>query len=259
METSATDSIDSAWRLFERVEPGDRIHQGDLIRFEDAEPLRKYGIVVTADCDLEHRKHGQLITLVPLVSLRVVLEHYLLFEVLDRQRDKLTDLLGEELGFQGSLDDPIAVADLRIRLKERELGEQNLGGLSAQVLLNDLDQIEVADFRRLMKAIGVSTANLHDRVGNQVRSKGDLVLLPHPQFIREDHLDFAWVRPIWQVPVRNVTLKTSESGQGFGERIARLDSPYRYRVTQVMAHVFTDIGVPDVRRDFINELQGILK
>ncbi|MNL80928.1 hypothetical protein D3C87_2078990 [compost metagenome] len=48
------------------------------------------------------------------------------------------------------------------------------------------------------------------------------------------------------MPISEVAIRTSEIGDRSGERMARLDSPYRYRLTQLMAQVFSDIGLPNI-------------
>jgi hypothetical protein len=257
-ESAMVDAIaPDGWTLYEQVLPGDRLRQGDLAAFLSDDPLRQYGLVVTADCDLANRKHGRLITLVSVISLKTALEHYLLLEQLDRQRDKLIAYTRHHFELTGDLIDPIVSADLRSRVdRASHNSDFRLPCLAAKGILNDLDTISGPDFSELMTTIGISTQNLSARIANQIRDKGDLIVLPKPSFLR-DSVELAWVRQIWQLPLRQIVLRNSEVSPASGMRIARLDSPFRYRATQVMGQVFSDIGTPDVARDFLPDLKGI--
>lgn len=53
-------------------------------------------------------------------------------------------------------------------------------------------------------------------------------------------------------------MRNSEALGSMGQRIARLMSPYRYRVTQVMGQVFTDIGTPNIARNFESDLKLLI-
>ena len=82
------------------------------------------------------------------------------------------------------------------------------------------------------------------------------MILPHTQDMGILG-EIAWLRHIWQVPLSDIAIKTSEVSSRSGERIARLDSPYRYRLTQLMAQVFSDIGLPDARDQIEEHLQEV--
>lgn len=254
-----TDNLASneGWKFYEKIYPGDCLRQGDLIGFNDDNSLRKYGLVVTADCDLEKRKHGRLITLVPIISAETVVEYYLLLEQLDRQHDNLASYARKQFNVNGDISDPIVVAELRSKIDSAQSDpSMHLPWLAAKSILNDLDKISARDFCNLMAALNLPTSKMPQKIENQIKDKGDLILLPRPSFL-DNSVSIAWVRQIWQVPMRNIVLCNSEIKETLGARIARLDSPYRYRVTQVMSQVFSDIGTPDVEHDLSTVLNGV--
>lgn len=75
------------WELDKEIKENAVLKQGDLIKIHDGDdPLRKAAIVVTADCDLINKKHARLITLVPAVSVKDILENYLLVETATARR-----------------------------------------------------------------------------------------------------------------------------------------------------------------------------
>ena len=82
----------NGWVLDEFIAPGAHLKQGDLIKFENEESLlKKAGIVVTADCDLENKKHAKLVTLVPVVPIQVLMEHYLLPEDCEKKKEQISN------------------------------------------------------------------------------------------------------------------------------------------------------------------------
>lgn len=246
------------WILDDRISPGNRLHQGDLVIFKNADPLRTNGLVVTADCDLDKRKHGRLITLVPIVSVATVVEHYLLLDQLNSYQDQLTSFVFREFALSGTLSDPIVAAELRSKINDAQNDTSaDLPCLAAKGILHELDEIKGPAFCALMKAINIPIDNLSGKLQNQLASKGDLVALPVPSFL-SDTANIVWVRPVWQVPLREIVWRNSEINEKVGVRIARLDSPYRYRVTQVMGQVFSDIGTPDVKPDYVPVIKGVL-
>lgn len=231
------------WILDKEVAPGAHLRQGDLVHFSEVEnPLRKTGIVVTADCDLEQRKHARLITLVPLIPPIVALEHYLIPEDCDKKRDAIESFLSNKFGLDAKLDKVAKIAALRGVDTTADFEQFVWDALN--FLLQRSESMSVSSYKSLAKALG-SAPKKATAFKDQLRAKGDLLLLPDTKpFGLEGGV--VWVRHIWQIPMSEVALRTSELGQRTGERVARLDSPFRYRLTQLMAQVFSDIGLPNV-------------
>jgi hypothetical protein len=64
---------------FEKVDDASQINQGDVFEWMDdnkTRPWRNYGIVVTADCDLEHKKTDGLVSFVPALIAEDYLWHF---------------------------------------------------------------------------------------------------------------------------------------------------------------------------------------
>lgn len=246
------------WTLQTKVAPSDRLMQGDLVQFaSESDPLKNLGLVVTADCDLKKNKHGRLITLVPVVEAKVVLERYLLLEECDKKQQNFIEYLRKTFATNFTLDDPVSIEELRSNVKEKEMdGAWKVKCLAAKLFLNEVDHLTTEDYLDVMKELSIKVGSLKQKINDQLLNKGDLIILPSLSKM-EIKADVAWVRQIWQVPIRQITLKNSDAKPGMGQKIAQLDSPFRYRVTQVMAQVFSDIGMPDIARDFTNELEQI--
>lgn len=231
------------WILDKAVAPDAHLRQGDLVHFAEAkDPLRKTGIVVTADCDLEQRKHARLITLVPLIPPSVVLEYYLIPEDCDKKRASIETFLSKTFNLDSEIDRDTRLAALRSITSAEDIEDFVWEALN--FLLQRSDSMSVSSYKTLIKEIG-SSPKKATAFRDQIRAKGDLLLLPDTGPLGVEG-GVVWVRHIWQVPMSDVALRTSELSQRTGERIARLASPFRYRLTQLMAQVFSDIGLPNV-------------
>lgn len=234
------------WLLDEFVLPGARLHQGDLIKFEgETTPLRKAGIVVTADCDLENKKHAKLVTLVPVVTVRDLLENYLLPEDCEKKRSEIETYAFRNFGI-ASFQEPETMKAL---LAEKIATPSALGNeaamIAAKVVTEQITSLSVSEYKSLMEAMNKTPKKAED-LTRQIGDRGDLMILPDPSKLGISG-NIAWVRHIWQSSLSSIALRTSEISSKPGERIARLDSPYRYRLTQLMAQVFSDIGLPNVK------------
>lgn len=253
METPANNEPSlklTGWILDKSVTPGAHLTQGDLITFNDNDPLRKVGIVVTADCDLQNRKHARLVTLVPLVPVKVIVERYLLIEDCEFKRSKIEDFAFKYFKIDTNQEENTKKSILADRVAKLVLEENDPVRMAAYFTLDQLDVVPIETYKALMPKIGMSAKGMK-ALGDQVRSRGDLLILPDASSLGVDG-NVAWVRHIWQHPLNGIAIKTSEVIPEKGERVARLDSPYRYRLTQVMAQVFSDIGLPDIP-DYISK------
>lgn len=245
------------WALDEKLVPGQRIRQGDLVIFNgETNPLRKAGIVVTADCDLEKKKHGRLVTLVPIVTVDALLENYLLIEACERQKDTIGGYVKRVLKIEGKTDDPVTLAEIRAQISLPETEHEDVLTMAANFLLHNVEKISIAEYKALMKALKVDISQNNKKIEDQIKSKGDLIAIPTPAAFGVEG-EIVWVRQLWQIPLGKIVDKNSEVATGIGQRIAHLDSPFKYRVTQVMAQVFSDIGLPDYATGFSADLLKI--
>jgi hypothetical protein len=253
METLMEDNI-SGWTLEQSIAPCSCLTQGDLIRFEDEEdPLKKAGIVVTADCDLEKKKHANLVTLVPVVSVRTLMEKYLLPEDCEKKRSQIETYAFKEFTIDQKQETEVKIAILREKLEIASTDSSDPQIVAAKFATHQLDSISIREYKTLMEKIGISTKKT-DSLDQQISSRGDLLPLPSPEKLGIEG-SIAWVRHIWQVQINAIAIRTSELKDRPGERLARLNSPYRYRLTQILAQVFSDIGLPDTTNSFSQSIQ----
>lgn len=244
------------WELDDRISPAPTLRQGDLIHFANStEALKHSGLVVTADCDLENRKHARVVTLVPIVTPDVILEYYLLPEDCDRRIDHITSYLANRLGIPRGHDRETAIALIREAEAASPFEDLTPESVAAGFLLGRSDIVSISGYSALMTAIGLPPKKA-DSLAEQMMRRGDLLVLPEAQELGIAGC-IAWIRHIWQVPTSDIAIKTSDLDSRSGEKRARLASPFRYRLTQLLGQVFSDIGLPNAPnsvRDYLGKV-----
>ncbi|MFQ2384337.1 hypothetical protein [Aeromonas dhakensis] len=246
----------NGWILDKYIPPSASLKQGDLIKFTDEkDPLRKVGIVVTADCDLNNKKHANLVTLIPVVTVKDIMENYLLLEDCDKKKEQIENYAFKALRIEKQSEIEINQALLRSSIESMSSSDISESILTAvRIVTDQVTSISISEYKDLMDALGISTKKA-DALSTQIKTRGDLLILPSPEKLGVIN-NIAWVRQIWQVPLTSIALRTSETSSRKGEKIARLESPFRYRLTQLMAQVFSDIGLPDVEDSVQQEISG---
>ncbi|NOT88856.1 MAG: hypothetical protein HOP03_11815 [Lysobacter sp.] len=234
---------DPVWNMYTGVAPSDILQQGDLIKFSKEGVIDRYGIVVTADCDLDKRKHSRLVTLVPLLSVEDVICQCLSFDAFEHYSSKLKDFCRISLGIDVSPTDGQFLPKVRLRLMANDIADEN-AKLAAKIIVHAPFEMTVSRLRSILDAAGVDWPKVIDRLRNQIKTRGDLLLLSRPPLTMTD-AQIAWLRPMWQEQVSSIALRTSESASRTGLRVAQLNSPFRYRLTQMLGQVFSDIGLPN--------------
>ena len=240
------------------MQPKAFLQQGDLIRFHSPNVrIHKIGIVVTADCDLEKKKHANLVTLVPILSPILILENYILIDECERQKSVVGLKLRKFFEIGSSFDDVSFEGIIRGRRQEAqdELSEEIL--LAISFYLGELPEVSMSNYRSLMKFTG-QNPKAPKALSQKISDKGDVLPLPSASGIGIEE-NIAWVRHIWQASAKDIALRTSEVSQKPGEKIARLASPFRYRLTQKLAQVFSDIGLPEIENNIENVVAEALK
>ncbi|MBU2767553.1 hypothetical protein A4U49_02950 [Acidithiobacillus ferrivorans] len=218
-----------------------------------ASTLHEAGIVVTADCDLAQKKHANLVTLVPIVSVQTIMESYLLLEDCEKKREAIEVWACKYFDVKHSGDPIQKKAILDARIKEANTDDDNVGLVAAKIATDRIVSITTQQYKELMKAIGSTTKKV-EALSDQIGNRGDLLILPDTKALSISG-NIAWVRHIWQVSLADIALRTSDVATKQGEKVARLDSPFRYRLTQLMAQVFSDIGLPDIKHPINEQVQ----
>jgi hypothetical protein len=252
------------------------IRQGDVLRWlpESEDPWRQFAIVVTADCDIVHRKHAGALATVPVLRHDHYLAAFSMPKKLQRQEDALRPMVRSRIrtlqkeyrpDHSGELSDqaidtwiastearPI-LTTLRCPVEKWHLIEDAIGWLRAvpavSAALDLRRQFELLVQARVLATGKAATA---DTVAKLVRENLDLEHLPGDAFFlhslgsgqRAGYV--VYLRRFENVGDGDIALRTIDlhGGARPAIRIARLRSPYIFRLTQQLAQVFADIGLP---------------
>lgn len=244
----------SVWDIYERTSPKDKLNQGDLIRFDEGEGRVTWGVVVTADCDLENRKHSRLVTLVPLLSTQQLICRCLAFDFAEYKIEVMSQKCRATFGIDVEPDDPAFRSELKAGLLEGKV-DGELDRKLARLVCGEDIELSVAGFKEVVEHAGLGWSACVKRLEDQIKSRGDMLVLEEPPF-KNDGEFIAWLRGIWQEQVSNIAVAMSQLAGRRGVRVARLKSPYRYRLTQMLGQVFSDIGLPERSKTVIDPSIG---
>jgi len=234
----------AVWRLYEDVAPGDTLQQGDLIRFAAGQTPVHYGIVVTGDCDLDNRKHSRLVTLVPLLTVEQIICNCLAYDVLEKKSQELRQFCKEKLLIHEETNDSQFIALVKARVIAKDISEPDVEVVAKATCYGRSD-LTLSEVKIIVETAGRQWKKTMEVFENQIKSRGDLLLLCPPPLI-EEKPTVAWLRAIWQEQQDAIAIRTSEATERKGLRVAQLRSPFRYRLTQMLGQVFADIGLPKI-------------
>jgi hypothetical protein len=262
------------------------LRQGDIFGWLDGppDPLRLFGLIVTADCDIVHSKHHGRLSYVPLLALTDYLRLFLLPERIDRGRRPMSEelskaLLAEALtgqirayqasnlpdfpepmskeaalrwaGTRGAAEiaDDLGIHELRARCEFTDLVADYI--FVDDALKNELfsDQIEALVRLRMRKGATreKAVAKVWSEVHEAIRDlPGDAFFVGSVTAVHNSGY-VACLRLIRElrdgdVAIRQVDLRGKPPA--VAKRLARLRSPYVFRLTRQLADVFGSIGLP---------------
>lgn len=282
--TSDTEFEGEHDKSFDELET--RICQGDVIKFTKQEPppppqsalnwSAHLGVIVTANCDLAHRKHGGILSYVPLVPLNVYASLLTIPRIgesagegaMSRLRDSLPVGRGwptferlQEMLWDGRPPDqlrPYLPTDTRAEDVEKALREvdacmrwekRHEAAHNWQEILESLADL-LQDVRTARKQKPGSRA---ENVQSELRSRihkslpGDALFFSSPA-LSSSGGSIAYLRIIREVPLGSIAISFAQERLNrlstIARRIGRISPLYLHRLTQQMAAVFTDIGLP---------------
>lgn len=247
--------MDSGYECLEQLESDSTLSQGDVIVWEKTQDFQsKAAVVVTADCDLDKGKHWGRITVVPLVPVGHYLEEVYLPKQLALLEEDLAKLFAKAVHQAlASVDPPsgdaleplVSLDVLPPALSISDQGKQAHALLRhARGLSKSMTYAQALDEALRLRSPGVKALS-PSRIGTFLeKPPGDCMVLPQlPGLVPGLHI--AFLRAMREVRDGDIATKTSEVAPNRAKRIGRLVPVLRYRLTQMLAQVFSDIGLPD--------------
>ncbi len=267
--------------IYETIDEKGPVSQGDVIKWCDRHfirPWQTYGIIVTADCDLEWNKYGGRISFVPsLLTEDYILHQWRLSEFQSSCSSHVSKATTRLNTWREKQD--AASLDLSVEAVANWLSRVGCGGL-----LDELGIVGLNDRNTFLPVLEAALAHLKLLNCSQpdlsllraCRNDADVIKsfkrhisgLPGDVFHLPDHPEdkndglFVMLRHITQCDIGDIA-RTPEDlrfGSARSMRIARVGPPYRYSITQNLARVFADIGLPreysDLRNDCVDRFFG---
>lgn len=266
---SATEGLrmDSGYECLEQLESNSTLSQGDVIVWAETQDFQsKAAVVVTADCDLAKGKHWGRITVVPLVPIGNYLEEVYLpkelalldeelatlfakavHQALDVEADPPSDDALESLVSLDALPPALGPSD---RAKQAHALLRHARGLTKSMTSAEALDHALRLHNPAVKAL--SASRIRTFLGSP---PGDCMILPQLPGLAPG-LHVAFLRAMREVRDRDIATKTSEVAPNRAKRIGRLVPVLRYRLTQMLAQVFSDIGLPGDYEAKLKEERG---
>lgn len=232
-------------------------------------------LVITADCDLAHQKHGGLITCVPILTA----DHYIAEFGLHRERAKTTDLLFEDYEYHNNKEDRTglsreALLEICGRMPAPQVIEhagisEDLSGTihalcelatEASDISSAREQLKFAGSKlRQSKTEAAVQKRVADLISNTLKNTpGDALFLSRIA-PNEDRGYFAYLRRVETLYEDEISISPGTPNVKY-RRISRLRDTYIHALSQRFASVFMAIGLPDAyensRNSFIQHFGG---
>lgn len=271
-------------------DPLSELRQGDVFEWNGpaADPWRRYGIVVTADCDIAHEKNAGILSYVPLLAVTDYLAAFYLpkqiARLLIRVDEKLVSLVR---GLQ-SANLPAFPSPLTPDVVTSWLDETAPESVADEIKADGADREQLLHLAALRKQLAVSIRSgeitthmdaicntrqfLHNGRVDDIRTKlcGDIQshlkdLPGDALFIRALTISHssgfvAYLRFVRELKQTAVAIRQSDlSGGAQARRIGRLRAPYVYRLTQMLGIVFSSIGLPREYETARHEIVALLQ
>lgn len=251
------------------------LRQGDIFAWVDrayTRPWRTFGVVITADCDLEQKKTKGVLSFLPALTFEDYIWSFWRTErfspILDKLRTKAIDRLNKVLVRLRADRKPIST-----EAALAWIGRTSSDGLANEVGLTDAGQIRdfcsvIDSFKAVQRLLetdapdiallnkcyalhrGVVTPEDFSDLARDVQSKisslpGDVFFVSGVDGIERFGL-FVMLRHISQCNVDDVAVRPADLrwGGAKARRMARVNAPYKFALAQNMARVFLDIGLP---------------
>jgi hypothetical protein len=254
---------------------GHPIWQGDLLGFGDwerAHPLERYGVIVTADCDIQQARPDRDVVYLRIVSQKDYIDFLWAKEKLEKIRDRCLADATEMINRLRRQQEP-EVVDLELSEVDRWTAEASADEICASILkpehseksrllanigrfqkaalycqqtagkacLSKLSDIQARSITDLMKTAGNELSDVRDNLffilGFQEREDkvGYYVLLDHIGAVARDHI--------------TDSLGELRRGSKKAYRFGRLNQQFKYAMVQKFAFLFQRIGLPDAHKD----------
>jgi hypothetical protein len=256
------------------VRKDDPLHQGDIFEFINKKSLwEDYGIIITTDCDIAWCKNSDVYSYCPIIKLKEYfyqiylpkqIEYNKILEkvkgIIDKQNgnnNKGVDISSinqwiKDRGIEGALEDiNIKTDDMRSAVSF--LYDSDKGLCTIQVFLRYRNILDSKSENN--KEIKILENKFRNHI---INLKGDLFYINYIHGVNEIGY-IVNLRRIGRFSRENISISSYDNGEKvYLKRIAKMVSPFNYRITQNVAQMFSDIGLPEDYEDDRNSTIDIM-
>ncbi len=260
---------------YEDIEDWSALQQGEVFEWvgkSPSDPWQRYGIIITADCDLHRRKHGGYISYLPALTTQdfiwTVWRPVVLEPEFDKRLATLTIRVNKWLTKKRS--EPVEMSPDAIRswikratpdamLDQMECNDNGLRTDLLNVILpireirecldgNEPDLVKfAAAYRFASPKAEKDPAVMHKAFQAVISSlPGDIFYIPGLPLKEHDGL-FVMLRHMRQCREEEIATKPDDLryGGATAKRITRVSATFKYAISQNFGKVFSDIGLPE--------------
>jgi hypothetical protein len=257
-------------------DPLTQLAQGDVFEWLESpeDPWHRHGIIVTADCDIVHRKHAGVLSYIPLLSVRDYVAAFYLPKQIAKILSRIDEGIVKEVHRLQAKNLPTypspVAANVAIAWVEQASSTAIADDLKATG--SDRDRlVAVCEARAALVACSSSAdINVHGKIA-EIQSKLWKEIKSHLKDLPGDALFIraitdrhstgfvACLRFIRELSQSDIAIKAASLDGARARRIGRLRAPYVYRLTQMLGSVFSSIGLPDAYESARHELVELLQ
>jgi len=244
---------------------GENFRQGDIIKREESQQEKEWGVILNADCDIEQKKNFGALSWMEVIRVESFLDQFWVRNCLDKIFEKQCPLICQEIDavIKKSNKDlsPLTKEDIVFWLDSvgpngliRDLGYENQGffskleGLDAIVKYDGKGGVSV--LKNVYKAFGLSVKNIkNDAISYLNKNSGFSDFFFVPGLPGEKLSGFVillrHIRGGYGGVVYKSEVEAKISGDESGYfRIGRFNDNLRFQIVQKMAFLFSRIGSP---------------
>lgn len=218
----------------------DVIEQGTIISFTTHSDVR-YGIIVTADCDIYQNKYGQFLSYCPILLLREYVETDLHQKLCKRKLHKLFEEIKKQVrevsGYEQVSDDAVECEIMYLQNKSEPNFSEDLNRkITCYNEFKSKEYFTTNDYKQLCNPKEKELINI---VKNFPGDKFYINRIPND----ENEGFVVNLRRIADIPEKDISKKISHGNLPPCIAIAKLNSPYKEKMSQTLGAMFSAIGL----------------
>lgn len=228
-------------------DPTEELEQGTIIKFINNPPEKKYGIIVTGDCDIAQNKYGDYLSYCFIMPLEIYIKKYFLPKMINKKINKIKEKLFDQVQQNNSLPSlSMDALDHLINSDETALALIDNRNIQEQIKrIQEAKKLSVIDCAKELGLIDIN--NIPQAIEQFPGDKFYINSIPDPE--NKNRGFVINLRRISEIDRNSITTKILPSADFDCIAIGNLNSPYKQKMAQLLGAMFSDIGLPSEYED----------